>query len=263
MKCNDARALLELLCDNALETRDSALVLDHLKSCAECQSEYDSLEQLRSQFKRVKENTPVPPGMMAKISAQLAHAERKDSEMFWGRHLMVQPPTAILTVAFLVLAIATLPVIRQVSFALLNSNAVSVQVVVAQYLPAGGSLRGLMPLASPREFAQRFGYDLRFLRLPGWHLDTVKACMSPTDKAAELCFTRNSPDGIQHLTCIQAKQGFFRAAASLQPRPFGNKQVAFGSKGGLQYAFFSQNGRDYLFMTTMSRAQLEQVVRDA
>jgi anti-sigma factor RsiW len=256
MKCSDVRPLLDLLCDGALETKDSALVLDHLKSCGECQHEWNDLEQLRASFQDAKEKPQLPVGFMERISDKLKDEERSERKRYFAQFASALPVMAI-AATVLIIGFFLLSVIHQV-----DTKSASIQTASADTLVDDlVSAKTLTPVADRDDLARKVGYDLKYLRLPQWQMNQLgvyklKAAMP----IARFDFVRNDKSGSQRLSCYQAPQGTIHAEdASL--KNVEGKRVFFGNHGNFQYALWSQNGRDYLFVTALSKPQLEEIVR--
>jgi hypothetical protein len=113
------------------------------------------------------------------------------------------------------------------------------------------------------ELAKRVGYDIKYVRLPDWHMQKSALYKSASSsRVARFDFIRETQSGAQYLTCYQAPQGLI-SASDAKAANIGGKQVRLGHRGRFQFALWSQNGRDYLFITTMPTEQLEEIVRGA
>ncbi|MDR3617444.1 MAG: zf-HC2 domain-containing protein [Candidatus Obscuribacterales bacterium] len=256
MKCSDARPLLDLLFDDALETKDSALVLDHLKSCDECQQEWNELEQLRASFQSTKVKPQLPAGLMTRISDKLKDEERSERKRYFAQFAHTLPMVAIAATVALI-GLFLLSSIHQV-----DPRSALIQTASADTLVDDlGSERTLAPVADRSELDSRVGYNLKYLRLPQWQMNRFGVYKSKTaTPIARFDFVRKDGSGSQHLSCYQAPQGTILAQGAYSENVEG-KRVYFGNHGNLQYALWSQNGRDYLFVTALSKPQLEEIVR--
>jgi len=258
MNCSDARPLLDLLSDGALEAKDSALVLDHLKSCDECQYELNYLEELHSRFLEAKDKPPLPAGLMQRISQKLKDEERNQDKQFFEQY--ARPISMVAIAATLALiGCLLLPWIHQI-----NTRPAPMQIASADTLVEDlVSERTLEPVIDRSELAKRVGYDLKYVRLPEWQMDRSGVYKSQAlTQIARFDFVRKGQLGDQHLSCYQAPQGVIRAKVANLENLEG-KRVFFGSHGKFQFALWSQNGRDYLFVTALSKPQLEEIVRSA
>lgn len=258
MKCSDSRPLLDLLCDGVLEPKDSALVLDHLKSCDECQREWNDLEQLHSSFQEAKDKTQLPEGLIARISQKLDADERNQHRRFFDRHARVIPMAAI-AAAFALIGFLFLPWIHHLDTRPTAMQTASADALVEDLV----SEETLEPVIDRDELARRLGYNLKYLQLPDWHMNKsgVYKSLAPM-RIARFDFVRKGQAGDQHLSCYQAPQGMIRATAA-EAENIAGKRVLFGNHGKFQFALFSQNGRDYLFVTRLSKHHLEEIVRGA
>jgi anti-sigma factor RsiW len=256
MKCSDVRPLLDLLCDGALETKDSALVLDHLKSCGECQHEWNDLEQLRASFQDAKEKPQLPVGLMERISDKLKDEERSERKRYFAQFASALPVMAI-AATVLIIGFFLLSVIHQV-----DTKSASIQTASADTLVDDlVSEKILTPVTDRSDLARKLGYDLKYLRLPDWQMNKSGVYnLKATVPIARLDFVRKENSGSQRLSCYQAPQGTIHAEGA-RVEDVEGKRVLFGKHGNFQYALLSRNGRDYLFVTALSKLQLEEIVR--
>ena len=252
MNCTDARPLLDLLCDGALEAKDSALVLDHLKTCDQCQSEWSSLEQLHAGFKEARDKPPLPAGLMEKISGKLLDEERSKRKPVF---------VSIMAIAatFLLFGFLFMSWMHQTNITTTDTKVASADTLVEDLVSEGT----LEPVSDRKELAKKVGYDLKYVRLPQWQMNKLGVYKSrETTPIARFDFVRKGQAGDQRLSCYQAQQGVIRAnTANL--KNLGDKRVLFGNHGKFQFALWTQNGRDYLFVTALPQPQLEEIVRDA
>jgi Putative zinc-finger len=252
MKCTDARPLLDLLCDGALEVKDSALVLDHLKTCEECQDEWNGLEQLHSSFRDAKDKPPMPAGLMEKISGKLVDDERSKRKPVFVSIMAIAATFLLFGFLFMSWTYQT------------NNTTTATKVASADTLVEDlVAEETLEPVTDRKELAKKVGYDLKYVRLPQWQMNKSGVYKSQaTTPIARFDFVRKGQSGDQRLSCYQAQQGMIRAnTANL--KNLGDKHVLFGNHGKFQFALWTQNGRDYLFVTALSQPQLEEIVRDA
>jgi len=250
MNCTDARPLLDLLCDGALEAKDSALVLDHLKSCDECHCEWNNLEELRSTFHEAREKTELPAGLMEKVSWKLRDEERK-------QHKRIFAPMMAIAAAVLLIGFLFLPWIHQITTSPISMKTASAEALVEDVVAEGT----LEPVVDRNELAHKLGYDLKYVRLPEWQMNKSGMYKSQgTMPIARFDFVRKGQAGDQYLSCYQAPQGVIQAKAA-NLKDLEGRRVLFGSHGKYQFALWSQSGRDYLFVTALSQSQLEEIVR--
>jgi hypothetical protein len=233
MNCADARPLLDLLCDGVLEAKDSALILDHLKSCSECQGEWTDLEELHARFHETKDNPQLPAGLMKKISEKLRHDEKSQHKRFLE------------------------PMIYQITNQPLAGQTASAEALVRNILDQGT----LEPVTDRNELVKKLGYELKYVRLPEWQVNKAGIYKAPgIVPIARFDFVRKGQSGDQYLSCYQAPQGVIQAKATAYKNLEG-RRVFFGSDGQYQFALWSQSGRDYLFVTALPQPALEEIVR--
>jgi anti-sigma factor RsiW len=256
MNCNDARPLLDLLCDGALETKDSALVLDHLKSCEECHSQWNELEDLHASFQDAKDKFQLPVGLMDRISDKLKDEDRNQRNAIFRHHWRAVSMVAFAATCLLVGLLCSPWMHPRVTVPSLN------QIASADTLIDSLSSENLEPVEDRTELAKRVGYELKYLRLPEWRMDKSSISKSQSIPIARFDFAKKASTGDQYLSCYQAPEGAIRAGAGHLENLDG-KKVLFGQHGKFQFALWSQSGRDYLFVTELSKPQLEDIVRGA
>jgi hypothetical protein len=250
MNCADARPLLDLLCDGALEAKDSAMVLAHLKTCNDCQCEWNDLEELHSSFHEGTDQQTLPPGLMEKISEKLKDEERKQHKRFLA-------PIMAVAAAFLLLGFLCLPWIEQSKNGPVSTKTASAETLVDDLLAEGT----LEPIRDRNELASKLGYELKYVRLPEWQMNTAGVYKAPASPPiARFDFVRKGQSGNQYLSCYQARQGAIQANTA-DFKNLEDKHVLFGHHGKFQFALWSQSGRDYLFVTSLPQPQLEEIVR--
>src|SRR4030095_500432 len=157
---SDVRPLLDLLLDGALETKDSALVLDHMQSCRECQCEWNDLEQMHTSFHDAKGKPQLPEGLMARISEKLRDEERNQHKRFVQQYAR---PVSMLAIAasFALIGFLLLPVIHHIDTRPALIQTASADTLVEDLVSEGT----LEQVADRTELAKRVGYDLKYVRL--------------------------------------------------------------------------------------------------
>jgi hypothetical protein len=265
MKCSDVRPLLDLLSDGALETKDSALVLDHLKLCKECQCEWTDLEQLRASFREARDKSQLPVGLMERISQKLRDEERNEHKQFFEQYKRFfqeyARPVSMMAIAvsLALIGFLLLPLIHQIDTRPISIQTASADTLIEDLVSEGT----LEPVIDGNELTKRVGYELKHVRLPEWQMNKSGVYKSQaTMPIARFDFVKKEQSGDQHLSCYQAPQGMIQAKVANLENLEG-KRVLFGSHGKFQFALWSQNGRDYLFVTMLSKPQLEEIVRGA
>jgi len=256
MKCSDTQPLLDLLCDDALDAKDCALVLDHLKSCPQCQSEFNDLEELRSRFHEAKDKPLMSVALMNRISTKLKDEERAEQQRFF-KNLVKPVPMLAIAAAFALVGFFLLPWLHQSDT---RTVATASTDSLIEDLASNSSSR---PVMDRSELGKRLGYDLKYLQLPTWRMDKSSVYQSGLSvPIARFDFVRKGESGTQHLTCYQAPQGVIRANGA-ESKTIGGKRVLFGNHAHFQFALWSQDGRDYLVVTALPKPLLEEFVRRA
>jgi len=255
MNCSDVRPLLDLLYDELLETKDSALVLDHLKNCNDCRTEWEALEELRSRIAAAKDNTLMPPDLMDKVSLSLKN--NSSNRRIFGM-LPQQIPLASIAASILLLGWVLVPQYlhsgddRQATLATRTSSA---QKLIADLTTTGT----IAPESDKQELDKRLGYKLKYVHLPSWKLQNSGIYIAQAN-IARFDFVRDA-NSDEQLSCYQAPEGTIKAIGNAQE--LAGKQVTFGNQSGYQFAKWTQNGRDYLFITKLPKPVLEGIIRGA
>ena len=106
---NKIRDLLALAASDALDARESELVMQHLRACQECQAEMDQWQRLARGLRQLP--TPQPgPDLVERACAKAEARLVEEREYRWNRRVMVS-----LIVFAWVLTLTTWPIVRLVS----------------------------------------------------------------------------------------------------------------------------------------------------
>jgi hypothetical protein len=271
MICNEARPLLDLLCDGVLPAKESALVLDHLHSCDLCQPEWNALEQLRTRFLEAKSKVLMPAGLMSKISGTIRKEESDNRDRFFKKYT---PPVLAAGIAA-----AAVAFVGYVAIPWLNQKLNPAGTMAAKFCPPQRSVPHLPPattlaeslvdncrcngaieaVSNPDQLEPKLGYRLRYLRLPAWRLAGAGVYRAPSVAVARFDFVKGHCGVMQQVTCYQAPEGAINTSAK-KTRDAHGKHVIFGNRGDMQFALWTQDERDYLFVTRSPRATLEEIV---
>ncbi|HEY9677759.1 MAG TPA: hypothetical protein V6C76_07105 [Drouetiella sp.] len=252
MKCSDALPLLDLLNDGALDTKDSALVLDHISKCESCHAEQASNEYLRAKFVEAKSDTAVPADLMNRISGKL-----KDEERLVRLSPSSNKMRGLLALAACI-ALCAIP-LTQSSF---KSVSVAENHPSADSLIENATTTDHIELASNAEISQKVGYTIKKVNLPDWQLQ--RSGVFANDASTKIARFEFAPRANFQgkLTCYQAQQGTISANNGTLIT-IGDKQVRVGQHGNYSYGVWTQNERDYLFVSDLSLKELENVISKA
>ena len=106
---NKTRVLLALAASDALDARESELVMQHLGTCRQCQTEMDEWQQLARGLRQLP--TPEPAADLVERACAKAEARLvEEREYRWNRRVMIS-----LIVFAWVLTLTTWPIVRLVS----------------------------------------------------------------------------------------------------------------------------------------------------
>jgi len=252
MNCSDALPLLDPLYDGALDAATATRVLDHVKGCGQCQSEWQEMEELHTRFRDARESPRMPVDLMSKVGDLLKAEERAERRLVLKRYVY---PVSLVATACVAAVVGFMLVSRAPQFGTAVATT-SADILI----DALGSERSIRRVADKDELGQMAGYDMKFLRIPDWHMVSSGIYRGPSGTAiARFDFISTQFGSERRLICYQARQGMIRASGT--PRTtIGNKRVLCGSHGKFRYALWSQNDRDYLFIAALPERQLQDVV---
>jgi hypothetical protein len=277
MNCSEVRPLLDLLCDGVLATKESAMVLDHLRTCGQCEPEWRDLEQLRTRFLEAKKKVQVPPHLMKNISEQVSLLERENQKVFLKKWI---PPALVATAALAIAGFVAFPWLglnqsSHLSYSTAEGARKAVEELAQLALPGQAesasvealvqnfNTNGPVEVVSDRaQLAGKLGYEPKNVRLSSFRLLRSSVWRSKAVAVARYDFVSIPHCGHARqdaLTCYQAPAGAIKTAWTLA-KDLNGKRVMLGRRRDLAYALWTQDGRDYLFVTHMPMPWLEQVV---
>ena len=67
MKCEEVRPLLDPLLDNELPTQPTALIMEHIRNCGDCQDVWDGRLSLRERMRAFVSNISIPERLLPSI----------------------------------------------------------------------------------------------------------------------------------------------------------------------------------------------------
>ncbi len=255
MKCSEVRPLLDLLYDELLETKDSALVLDHLKNCDECRGEWEAMEELRARVAAAKSNTFMPPELMEKVSLAVKNEDR--NKRSFG---LLPQQIPLVSIAATILLIGWFLVPQFLHSDVQPQSTLAARTSSAQKLIADLTADGAVTSEPDKQqLDKKLGYNLKYVHLPSWKLQQSGIYLAQSN-IARFDFVRDA-NSEERLCCYQAPAGTIEAVGNSQD--LAGKQVTFGNQSGYQFAKWTQNGRDYLFVTKLSQPVLEEIIRGA
>jgi hypothetical protein len=257
MTCDDVLPLLNLLADDALGNQDAARILEHLKECSHCQSEWDAIQAVRSGMRRMRAGIEVPAGLMDRVS-KAVDRENKQQPILAITKTINGPKLAM--VASLVLLIA----LGSYLFQHLNAAAVPVDVValVSREFNADPAFE----LVDDREaLSDRLGFPIRYLKFADWKINqagTYRARnIQGNDRLiARFELERSSAGKEEKIYCYQGPAGSLQSSSLLE-KSVGGKKIRVGRRGPLTFACWTENERDYLLLSPLPEEELEELVR--
>jgi hypothetical protein len=244
MNCSKALPLLDPLADGALDTRDSTLVLAHIKECTSCQAEWREIESLQERFKRASSQEVDASHVLNKVRAQI-NEESKVLPIMFNR---------VSVAAMLVLAVGVAEFSAPAWLSAPTLNAL----VVAQADDLVDRLSQNIQAApvSKESLPRLLGYSPVYLRLPDWHMDAARADRTAGTGIAMFAFSRDA----DKLVCYQTLAGTI-GRGNTQAVALGKINAHVGQRGKYNYVVWSSNGRDYLMVSAIARERLLETVR--
>lgn len=259
MNCNDARPLLDLLVDGVLDAKDTALILDHLKTCEQCHSEYSALESLRGRFNIAREQPQMMPSLMAKMSATLKDVEKAEQEKKVKATVRQVAKFTAVAAVLLVIGFLAVPNLQKLQLKQASAQAASAATLIDDLAKNAN----VQPISDRNLLPAKLGYEPKYIKMSHWQMDKMNIySASPPTTIARFDFVGTGSYAEQHMTCYQAPQGAIKATDGV-PETIGNKRVLFGNHGTYHFALWSQNGRDYLLVGTQPKEMFEGIARDS
>lgn len=251
MICEEANPLLNLLYDDMLDVKDSARLLEHLKSCTDCSYEWSGFETLKSRIQAARGATIVPADFDKKLAAALEGEYRKTSSSSLKQ---VAISLAIAMALMVLLLIVARPILNMVQPLPLQASAdnlicETVAGVVAETMAERSALE------------EHTGYEVKMLSFGDWALSSCGVCNAECQTPlVRMDFTNklDAKENSEKLICYQAPQGTL--TSNSPATEIKGKQVRFGEHRDYHYALWSQNGRDYMLITTLPRERFVKLI---
>jgi hypothetical protein len=257
MNCSEARTLLNLMGDGALDTRDTALVVDHTKECNECADEWSEMEHLRDRFRQLREAVALPQGEIAKIK-ELISSDSSGRGSAWRDRLGPAPLMLVAAAVAIVGLVCLSPKLNRSGGSLVQP------VTAAALVDDLTDPSSLKAVADKEALPPLLGYDLKYIHLPGWNMQRAGVYKgSPPAKIARFDFSRATSSGVERMSCYQAYAGSILLREAADTKVIAGRRVAFGRHNEYNFALWSQNGRDYLLVSLLPREAIEAVVQKA
>jgi hypothetical protein len=259
MNCNDARPLLDLLVDGVLDAKDTALVLDHLKTCEQCHSEYSALESLRGRFNIMREQPQMMPSLMAKMSATLKDVEKAEQQKRVRQSARVAAKWMALAASVVVIGVLTVPQLQKAHEKQTSAQTASAATLIDDL----ANNANVQPVIDRSLLPAKLGYEPKYIKMSNWQMAKMNVYSAhAATTLARFDFVGTGSSAAQQMTCYQAPQGAIGATDAVS-ETVGSKRVLFGSHGKYHFALWSQNGRDYLLVGTQPKAMFEGIARDS
>lgn len=259
MKCDNAQPLFDSLLDGVLDARATALVLDHLKSCEQCQFEWSHHESLRTRF-LIARKTPEPTeSFRTELSAKLKQEERALQS---ASGIRFAKRVTMIAAAALIIGLFLGPIFHDKYVSSPTISPTTIDTLVADSVAD----RAVESVASRSELGRMAGYDIRYIKLPHWQMTRAAVYRKASTSMPLVRFDFEKTIGFgdaQQLRCYQGLQGSIRPAPGWSSRNIRGKQVFAGTLKSCQFALWSQNGRDYLLITPLPMDQLQDIVSNA
>lgn len=245
MKCDEVLTLLGPLVDDELPTDTTAIVMQHIASCLNCQQEWDAHLFLNQQFQQLDDSIVVPERGLANIDKRI--------------NAMNASPDSRLKM----IAAAAIVAIGLLCFPFFQRLQEPRSTVFEQALRAYPGNPVLARSSEPidiqlAKLSQHVKFKPRAINLPGWSLASADVVHLPGHTCLlRLVYEADGPSQ-RTIAVYQSCQG------QLRPRGLGERMVAgrhvrCGQINGLAVVHWSDAERDQLFVSSLSEQDLMSV----
>ncbi|HEY9760612.1 MAG TPA: zf-HC2 domain-containing protein [Oculatellaceae cyanobacterium] len=266
MDCDEVRPLLDVLHDGALNARDTAIVLEHLKDCSECDFEWSDMDALTARFKAAGKSNKLPSGLSEKISQAL---KKEDADRQRQKILRIFPSMQYAIVALLFLLVAgssiSLNIPRPANKPGTNTpdlNNTGGTLALGNLLRLSNQAPSGTLIKPEANLSAQLGFEPKFIKMDGWTKQRAYVYSNKNPRLQLAQFEFDSTKYGDHLYCFQSMESTIASDVKTEPVDVGGKSVKFGSYGSYEYALWTQNGRDYLVVAPMSRKALTELVHE-
>ena len=247
MKCDEVLTLLGPLVDDELPTDTTAIVMQHIASCFNCQQEWDAHLALNKQFQQLDDSITVPPRGLTNI-------DRRINAMNACRDSRVKMFAAAAIVAT---GLICLPFFQRQS---------EPQPTVFEQVLQSYPRKPVLKRSSESIDSQlaKLSHHVKFkpsaVDLPGWSLASADVVHLPGHTCLlRLVFTADGP-GQRTIAVYQSCQGQLRPRG-LEERSVAGRNVRCGQINGLAVVHWSDAERDQLFVSSLSEQDLMSALR--
>lgn len=250
MKCEEVRPLLDPLLDNELPTQPTALIMEHIRNCGDCQDVWDGLLSLRERMRAFVSNISIPERLLPSIDEVLQKEIRKQRAVLRVRNFILGSVAAALLL------------VPAAIFTLNNANIgshepASVQEIVhtfrqeyAKSPPVSSSLN----LAS---ISKRAGFPVTELKMPNWRLASAETLKMPnhSECIVKLTYVRKTAGKLEQITCYQACHGQI-TATGLKEHNMNGRYFCCGKISELSVVYWPNQGKDHLLVSALPERDL-------
>ncbi len=260
MICDDARPLLDPLYDGALNSRDTAMVLEHLKTCVECGHEWHEMEQFKDRFRNARKRTDIPSTLNDRIVLALNKEDSASRALFMRRYMRTMP-VWLIAASLLLVGLFAFPNIERRSG---NETLATIDSLLDCSDRSFNGRPAGTRIVSMQELPEKVGFQPKFINMSGWNMERASLYERPSGtRMAKFDFASTKYGA--PLYCFQSLEGEIvqTTTSPTESQNISGKRVRFGQRGRFQFALWSQNGRDYLIVTPLPKDTLTEIVANA
>ncbi|MBI4532685.1 MAG: zf-HC2 domain-containing protein, partial [Candidatus Melainabacteria bacterium] len=236
MKCDEVLPLIDPLLDNELPTQPTALIMEHIRNCPNCQDAWDGRLALRERFQRFTANVAVPDKALDRLDQGLQKLVRRQHHLTLVKKLATWSAAAAL-----VLVPLTVFVLRK-----FDSHApVTAEEIVRTFRQDVRSNTNWQRQPDLSHLSQQAGFSVADLKLPDWNLASADMLKLPhhSQCIVKLVYVRNVAGKTEHITCYQACQGRMKVAG-LNEQNIQGRYICCGKIHNLSVVYWPREGRD-------------------
>lgn len=242
MKCDEVHSFLGPLVDDELPTDTTAIVMQHIASCLQCQQEWDAHLLLNKQFQQLHDSIAVPERGLASIDKSI-------------NALNPSPDSGLK-----IFAAATVMAIGLICLSFLHHEPERRPTVFEQVLQTYPAKTMLASATEPIDMQlANLSHHVKFkpsaIDIPGWSLASADVLHLPGHICLlRLVYKADGP-GQSTIAVYQSCQGQLKPYG-LQERIVAGRHLHCGQVNGLAVIHWSDAERDQLFVSSLSEQDL-------
>lgn len=250
MKCDEVRPLLDPLLDNELPTQPTALIMEHIRTCYDCQDAWDGRLSLRERMQAFASEISIPERRLQCIDEVLQKEVQKQRAFLRVRNFVLGGVAA---------ALLLVPV---TVFTLKNANVgshepASVQEIVHAFRQEYTKSPLVSLSLNLASISQRAGFSVTELKMPNWRLSSAEILKLPKHSQCivKLTYVRKTNGNIEQITCYQACHGQI-TATGLKEHEMNGRYFCCGKISDFSVVYWPNQGKDHLLVSALPERDL-------